>query len=116
MAAEQKLAPSQQATATNQQASRPKTGSRQTGTAQATPRSPGRQAAGSRGQTGGGPVTAKQPPRNQQQRPTDRAAAESKTWGGMFPNVSAGLEAINGWRSRSREAVADENPAAPPRR
>lgn len=116
VAAEQKLAPSQQAPATNQQASRPKTGSRQTGTAQTTPRSPGRQAAGSRGQTGGAAVTAKQPPRNQQPRPTDRAAAESKTWGGMFPNVSAGLEAITGWRSRGREAVADENPAAPPRR
>ena len=34
----------------------------------------------------------------------------------MFPNVSAGLDAINSWRSRGREAVADESPAAAPRR
>jgi hypothetical protein len=116
VAAEQKPATSQQSPATQQQATRQPTRPQQTGTAQSTPRSPGRQAAGSRNPAAGGPVTAKQPPRNQQPRPADRAADEPKTWGGMFPNVSAGLEAITSWRSRSREAVADENPAAPPRR
>jgi hypothetical protein len=55
-------------------------------------------------------------PQATQAKPTDRAAAESSTWGSMFPNVSAGIEAIGKWRTRSREAVADEPRSPQPRR
>ena len=118
-AANRKQASSQQASsqqASSQQASRKSTSPRQNGTAQNPPRDSSRTPAGSRSQAAGSTVTAKQPPQNQQPRSADRAATESRTWGGMFPNVSAGLDAINSWRSRGREAVADESPAAAPRR
>ena len=48
----------------------------------------------------------------------DRQAASSpRAWGGMFPNVSAGLEAIGRWRNRGRDDVANEQPpASQPRR
>ena len=79
-------------------------------------RTPNRTANGSRPQPNSKP-NPKQQAREPQQRPAERAAAtESRTWGGMFPNVSAGLEAISNWRSGGREDVADERPAIPPRR
>jgi len=58
--------------------------------------------------------TRKQPPqakpqrsRGQQQQQQKPAADETqpnpRAWGGMFPNVSAGLDALGSWRGRSRE-------------
>jgi len=41
-----------------------------------------------------------------------QAASSPRAWGGMFPNVSAGLEAIGRWRNRGRDDVANERPAA----
>lgn len=47
------------------------------------------------------------------QAASERPAASSpKAWEGMFPNVSAGLEAIGRWRNRGRDDVANERPAA----
>jgi hypothetical protein len=113
---EQHSAANRKQASSQQQASKKSTSPRQNGTGQNPPRDSNRTPAGSRSQATGSTVTAKQPPQNQQPRSADRAATESRTWGGMFPNVSAGLDAINSWRSRGREAVADESPAAAPRR
>ncbi len=46
-----------------------------------------------------------------------QAASSPRAWGGMFPNVSAGLEEIGRWRNRGRDDVATEQPpASQPRR
>lgn len=68
----------------------------------------------SRGQT--------QQPRSQTQQKTAAPESEQtsvRAWGGMFPNVSAGLDAIGSWRGRVREAGVPQRPAsdaAPQRR
>lgn len=48
------------------------------------------------------------PPRGQSQPKSAATGSEEpgpRAWGGMFPNVSAGLEAMGGWRGRVREAA-----------
>jgi hypothetical protein len=93
---------------TQQQTPRPSTVQQQ-------PRGSGRTASGgSRKPQSPAPSPRQQPP--PQPKPTERAETESRTWSSMFPNVSAGLEAIGGWRSRGREAVADEAQPKQPRR
>lgn len=54
------------------------------------------------------------PPRGPQPPPNDAGRGESnpRAWGGMFPNVSAGLEAMGGWRVREA-AVPQAKPARP---
>ncbi len=99
--------PAQQAAAVRRPGPRPSTG-RQAGTPPAANR-------GSRTATGRNTATAKQP-QAAQPKPADRAATESSSWGSMFPNVSAGIEAIGKWRTRGREAVADEDRDPQPRR
>ncbi len=39
-----------------------------------------------------------------------RPQPSPRAWGGMFPNVSAGLEAMGSWRSRGREEAAQSPP------
>ena len=56
-------------------------------------------------------------PRGQsQQQPATAGRSEPspRAWGGMFPNVSAGLEAMGGWRGRVREAAVPQNEPARP--
>lgn len=52
-------------------------------------------------------------PRGQSQQgpaATDgREETSPRSWGGMFPNVSAGLEAMGTWRGRVREASVPQN-------
>jgi hypothetical protein len=64
-------------------------------------------------------------PRQQRGQTQPKVAAQEsqqtspRAWGGMFPNVSAGLDAIGAWRGRTREAAVPERPAgdkAPQRR
>lgn len=56
-------------------------------------------------------------PRGQSQQKPDSASREEpspRAWGGMFPNVSAGLEAMGGWRGRVREAAVPQTEPARP--
>lgn len=101
-------APAQPATAVRQPGPRPAAG-RQAGTQPAANRNPSRTA------TGRNPAASKQP-QAAQPKPNDRAATSSSSWGSMFPNVSAGIEAMGKWRTRGREAVADESRDPQPRR
>jgi hypothetical protein len=58
--------------------------------------------------------TRNQQSRVQNQQQSAAVPAEQsnpRAWGGMFPNVSAGLDAIGAWRGRVREAVVPERPA-----
>jgi len=58
-----------------------------------------------------------QQPRSQPQQKSDAPESEQpspRAWGGMFPNVSAGLDAIGGWRGRVREAEVPKRPAGEP--
>jgi hypothetical protein len=60
------------------------------------------------------PQARTQQPRVQNQQQSAAVPAEQsnpRAWGGMFPNVSAGLDAIGAWRDRVREAVVPERPA-----
>ena len=100
--------PAQPPTAARQPGPRPAAG-RQAGTQPGANRGPSRTA------NGRNPAATKQP-QAAQPKPTERAAAESSSWGSMFPNVSAGIEAIGKWRTRGREAVADESRDPQPRR
>jgi hypothetical protein len=55
-----------------------------------------------------------QPKQSQQENPLQPEAGGQKSdpraWGGMFPNVSAGLDALGSWRGRVREAVVPQRP------
>jgi len=67
--------------------------------------------------------------RPQRQRPQPQPVAKPaqgeqqanpRAWGGMFPNVSAGLDALGSWRGRARESEltgqrADDQQQPPPR-
>ena len=56
-------------------------------------------------------------PRGQsQQQPgtAGRSEPSPRAWGGIFPNVSAGLDAMGGWRGRVREAAVPQNEPARP--
>lgn len=79
-----------------------------------------RQATSRQPQTGQqGPKQQAKPtaPRGQSQQQSaagGREESSSRAWGGMFPNVSAGLEAMGGWRGRVREAAVPQNESARP--
>jgi hypothetical protein len=75
------------------------------------------QAEASQGRPPAATATAPPPARSAEQRsgkqPRPQASQRQsspspKAWGGMFPNVSAGLEAIGRWRNRGRDEVASE--------
>ena len=106
--ADERPVPAQQSTAVRQPGPRPAAG-RQAGTPPTANRGPSRTA------TGRNPAAAQQP-QAAQPKANARAATESSSWGSMFPNVSAGIEAIGKWRTRGREAVADESRDPQPRR
>lgn len=71
-----------------------------------------------RPQATGRPQPAQQPtPKPQAQpAPTQKAAAPQRPWGGMFPNVAAGIEAMGGSWQRSRSAAQPTAPSPPTRR
>ena len=79
-----------------------------------------RQATGRQPQTGQqAPKQQAKPtaPRSQSQQQSaagGREESSPRAWGGMFPNVSAGLEAMGGWRGRVREAAVPQNEPARP--
>lgn len=80
--------------------------------ASATPRrgAPARpQASGRTQQPQQQPAPAKQPAPNQK-------ASAPRTWGGMFPNVAAGIEAIGAPWQRTRSAASQPTPPSPPAR
>ncbi|MFM8413288.1 MAG: SAF domain-containing protein [Planctomycetota bacterium] len=69
------------------------------------------------GQPGTGQQARPAPSRSQShQKPatSGREEPSPRAWGGMFPNVSAGLEAMGGWRGRVREAAVPQNESARP--
>ncbi|MFM7207596.1 MAG: SAF domain-containing protein [Planctomycetaceae bacterium] len=82
----------------------------QTATPQAGPRrsQPGRPQAGrgaqqqSRQQAQPQQQKQPQPPRTPAQQPAQKTAAASRSWGGMFPTMAAGIEALGGSWQRSR--------------
>jgi hypothetical protein len=63
--------------------------------------------------TGRQQPTAKQPA---QPAPTQKAAAPQRSWGGMFPNVAAGIEAMGAPWQRSRSAATQPTAPSPPTR
>lgn len=115
--ADQRPVASKQA-ATDQQPTAGQAPARSGSARQAAARQPGSQPAMNRGSnrtaTNRNPASSSKPSASQP-KPADRAEAEPGGWGSMFPNVSAGLEAIGKWRTRGREAIADE-PRPQPRR
>ena len=49
-------------------------------------------------------------------RDQNQAAAPSKSWGGMFPNVAAGIEAMSGSWQRQRPTAEQATPTTQPKR
>jgi hypothetical protein len=80
--------------------------------AQAGGQQPGTNRAGSQPSRARAKPQATQPaqPGTRQQAEPDSRKPDPRAWGGMFPNVSAGLEAIGSWRGRVREAVVPQRP------
>lgn len=59
------------------------------------------------------PAPARTAPAKQPQPTQERRPLGPRAWGAVFPNVSAGLESIGGWRGRDRENVAEDRPNDP---
>ena len=77
------------------------------------------QTAARRGQATRPQTTGRQQPATKQPAqpaPTQKAAAPQRPWGGMFPNVAAGIEAMGAPWQRSRSAAQPTAPSPPTRR
>ena len=82
-----------------------------------TPPSSARRSAQPRPQSAGSQQSQQQKAQSQSAaRDQNQAAAPSKSWGGMFPNVAAGIEAMSGSWQRQRPTTEQTTPTTQPKR